>query len=577
MCGILAVIGIESKEIECIEKKAIASANLLIHRGPDFLGVTMTKNKSCILCHQRLAIVDLISGNQPLVSQDGQIRLICNGEIYNHLQLRESIKIADEKWTTKSDCESLLHLFSGVQSSLEIAEKIRMIDGIFAFVLVDDKTDHFLIARDHIGIIPLYYGFDLAGNLWVASELKALQGMCVSFKEFPAGHFIHGKIGEHDDKRPARWYQPPFYSSSFESMTWATTDTEKLESLFKQAVKKQMMCDVPFGILLSGGVDSSIVAACASEFSKQRTEDPTGKSGAWWPQIHTFSIGLKESPDLKNAAIVAKHLKTVHHEFVMTVEEGLANLSNVIYHLETYDVTTVRASTPMYLMAEKIKTFGIKMILSGEGSDEMLGGYLYFHKCPSPEEFFCETVRKLKLLHKYDCLRANKAMAAFGVETRVPFLDKDFLEYVMTLHPKDKMCGKASPDGKRIEKWILRKAFEKYLPQEIIWRQKAQFSDAVSGSVCWIDSLKQFASQQISDVQMAKVAEIFPKNPPSTKEAFLYRMIFERHFPGKSAEKCVNISGASVACSTSIAAQWDASWAGKEDPSGATVRDVCEI
>lgn len=595
MCGILAVIGgdyagtDEFKKI--IHKNAIKQSEHLIRRGPDFLGVHTTSDDSCILIHRRLAIVDLISGNQPILSKDGHFALICNGEIYNHAVFRDNKDDKDNKyeWTTKSDCEALIYLFKNIfekhyedqdRMKIEIHKKLNQINGIFAFVLIDQKRRKFLVARDHIGIIPLYYGFDDFGNVWIASEMKALTDHCFIFRNFPPGHFVYASYDKFIKLiwDPIPWYEPEFYGkTAFNKLTTSNSfhepDFSILHSLVTNSVRQQLMTDVPFGILLSGGLDSSVIAACASKFALKRTEDPTGKSDAWWPKLHSFAIGLQGSPDLENAAIVAKHLGTVHHEIKMTVEEGIEALSEVIFALETYDVTTIRAGTPMYLLAEKIKTFGIKMILSGEGSDEMFGSYLYFHKCPSAEEFFDETVRKLRDLHRYDCLRANKAMAAFGIETRVPFLDPDVLEYVMKINPKEKMCGKGSIGGNRIEKWILRKTFENDLPKDIVWRQKVQFSDGVG--TLWIDSLKKLADHEVTDAELKDAAKMFRKNTPTTKEAYLYRSIFHKHFPSPHSENCVNISGPTVACSSSVAAKWDSSWT--SDPSGRAVVGISEL
>jgi asparagine synthase (glutamine-hydrolysing) len=610
MCGILAVISdkeaiekekIKTKDIkrETTKKLAVKQSELLQHRGPDFLGLHVTPDDACILVHRRLSIVDLVSGNQPLFSKDGQFAVICNGEIYNHTAFRDGggtekkgdikdkTKKSEYDWMTKSDCEALLYLFQTAFSTdhgddyflkVDICKKLNQVNGIFAFVFVDQKRRKFLVARDHLGIIPLYFGYDEFGNVWIASEMKALMGRCVQFYQFRPGHFVYGSYDDHLVFNMFPWYEPEFYgATAFNKLTLTKTFHEPeftiLHSLVTNAVRQQMMTDVPFGILLSGGMDSSVIAACASKFALKRTEDPTGHSDAWWPKLHTFSIGLDGSPDLVNAAIVAKHLGTIHHEIKMTVAEGLNVLSDVIYSLETYDVTTIRAGTPMYLLAAKIKTFGIKMILSGEGSDEMFGSYLYFHKCPSPSEFFDETVRKLKDLYRYDCLRANKAMAAFGIETRVPFLDPDVLDYVMKINPKEKMCGKGSVDGIRIEKWILRKAFENDLPKDIVWRQKVQFSDGVG--TLWIDSLKKYADEKVTDTMLKEAKVTFQKNTPTTKEAFLYRSIFDKHFPSKHAEKSVNISGPTVACSSAIAAKWDASWT--SDPSGRAVLGISEL
>ena len=480
--------------------------------------------------------------------------LAVNGEIYNHRALRTP-REASYAFATHSDCEVILPLYRE-----RGADFLNELQGMFAFVLWDEEQRSWLIGRDPIGIVPLYYGRDAHGNLFVASELKALAPVCKDAKEFPPGHWWRS-----GDAGPTQYYKPGW--RTFAAVRHGGSDRQALRGAFEHAVKSHMMSDVPYGVLLSGGLDSSLVAAIAKKYAARRIEDE-GKSEAWWPQLHSFSIGLQESPDLKAARDVAAHLATVHHEFVFTVQEGLDALSDVIFHLETYDVTSVRASTPMYLMARRIRAMGIKMVLSGEGSDELFGGYLYFHKAPSASALHEETVRKLDNLHLYDCLRANKSMAAWGIEARVPFLDRAFIDVAMTLDPEVKLSGKQRG---RIEKQFLREAFAGYLPDHILWRQKEQFSDGVGYS--WIDSLKAHAEQQVSDSQLQNAQFRFPYNMPKTKEAYFYRELFERHYPQTWAAQCVP-GGPSVACSTAAALEWDPSLKNIVDPSGRAVQSV---
>ena len=522
----------------------------LRHRGPDWSGVYSTDK--AILVHERLSIVDPANGAQPLYNPERTHVLAVNGEIYNHKELEKSLSV-DFQFQTGSDCEVILAKYK--EKGPQFLDEIN---GIFAFILYDAEQDAYLIGRDHIGIIPLYTGTDANGNFYVASEMKALTPVCTDVKEFPPGHYLWSKDGV-----LTRYYQRDWME--FDNIKDNVTDKLALRDALEDAVKRQLMCDVPYGVLLSGGLDSSIISAVTKRFAGRRVEDD-GKSEAWWPQLHSFAVGLKGSPDLAAAQKVADHLGTIHHQITFTVQEGLDALRDVIYHLETYDVTTIRASTPMYLMARFIKAMGIKMVLSGEGSDELFGGYLYFHKAPDSKEFHEETVRKLSQLHMYDCLRANKSMAAWGVEGRVPFLDKEFIDVAMRLNPKDKMCG----NGK-IEKHILREAFEHYLPKEVAWRQKEQFSDGVGYS--WIDSLKVHVENEVSDEAFAAAEARFPVNTPLTKEAYFYRAIFEEHFPLPSAALCVPY-GKSVACSTPKALEWDEKFKLMADPSGRAVMDV---
>ena len=530
--------------------KALKMSAKIRHRGPDWSGIFSDRN--CILAHERLAIVDPLSGGQPLVSPDGKQVLAVNGEIYNHKEIREKYK--DEyEFQTGSDCEVILALYR--KKGLDFLEDLN---GIYAFALYDVEKNAFLVARDHVGVIPLYIGRDADGTVYVASELKALEGFCEEYEPFLPGHYWWS-----GDGRMVRWYNRDWFD--YDSVKDNEADVAELREALVGAVKRQLMSDVPYGVLLSGGLDSSITSAIAARFAQNRSEDD-GRSEAWWPRLHSFAVGLKGAPDLIKAKEMADFLGTVHHEVNYTVQEGLDAIRDVIYHIETYDVTTVRASTPMYLLARVIKSMGIKMVLSGEGSDEIFGGYLYFHKAPSAKDFHEETVRKIGKLYEYDCLRANKALAAWGVEGRVPFLDKEFMDVAMRLNPSAKMCS-----GAVVEKKILREAFEDYLLPSVAWRQKEQFSDGVGYS--WIDSLKAVAESTVSDEQMAAAAERFPVNPPRNKEEYCYRTIFEEHFPSRSAALSVP-SVPSVACSSAVALEWDAAFRNMNDPSGRAVAGV---
>lgn len=520
----------------------------LRHRGPDWSGIWC--GGSCILTHERLSIVDPQSGRQPLFSPDRKQVLAVNGEIYNHQAIREAMKGLYE-FQTGSDCEVILALYK--MKGIDFLEDIS---GIFAFALYDEAEDSFLIARDPIGVESLYIGSDAEGRVYVASELKALEGQCDDYRPFPPGHYYYSK-----DRQMKRWYKRDWME--YDSVKDNPVDIDDLRVSLLSAVKRQMMSDVPYGVLLSGGLDSSIISAIAKKYARKRIET-YDVHDAWWPQLHSFAIGLKGAPDLERAREVAQYIGTVHHEINYTVQEGLDVLKDVIYHIETYDITTVRASTPMFLLARVIKSMGIKMVLSGEGADEVFGGYLYFHKAPDAQAFHEETVRKLDKLHLYDCLRANKSLMAWGVEGRVPFLDKEFLDVAMRLNPQAKMCP-----GSVIEKRILREAFSDMLPESILWRQKEQFSDGVGYS--WIDSLKALVETQVSDSEMAEAAVRFPINPPRNKEEYYYRSIFESHFPSESAARSVP-SVPSVACSTAEALRWDAAFAGRNDPSGRAVQ-----
>ena len=549
MCGIVGIFDIKEQSSE-LRNKALRMSQKIRHRGPDWSGIYCGGH--AILCHERLSIVDPQSGKQPLYSPDGRQVLAVNGEIYNHQAIRQATA-ADYEYQTGSDCEVILALYRA--HGIHFLEQLS---GIFAFALYDEERDEYLIARDPIGVIPLYIGHDADGKTYVASELKALEGFCDEYEPFLPGHYLYSREGV-----MRRWYTRDWLD--YEAVKDNGADIDSLRVGLQEAVKRQLMSDVPYGVLLSGGLDSSIISAIAQKFAARRVEDG-GQTGAWWPRLHSFAVGLKGAPDLEKARLVAEHIGTVHHEINYTIQEGLDALRDVIYFTETYDVTTVRASTPMYLLARVIKSMGIKMVLSGEGADEIFGGYLYFHKAPSARAFHEETVRKLGKLHWYDCLRANKSLSAWGVEGRVPFLDRDFLDIAMRLNPKAKMCP-----GQEIEKKILRQAFADLLPEEIAWRQKEQFSDGVGYS--WIDTLKRITSEQVSDEQMAHAAERFPIHTPLCKEEYFYRSIFEEHFPSRSAALSVN-QEASVACSTSIALEWDAAWKQMNDPSGRAVSGV---
>ena len=559
MCGIAAILGI-SEPTPQLRQQALLMSKKIRHRGPDWSGIYT--GGSAILAHERLSIVDPESGRQPLFSPDGKQVLAVNGEIYNHQDLRRRFA-GRYQFQTGSDCEVVLALYGSIAHDLSHRQICRMLEelnGIFAFVLYDEARDEFLIARDPIGVIPLYIGYDSDGKVLVASELKALEGQCERYEPFLPGHYYWSR-----EPGMRRYYQRDWMD--YQAVKDNGASAADIRAGLTDAVRRQLMSDVPYGVLLSGGLDSSVISAIACRYSEMRIEDES-RTKAYWPRLHSFAVGLKGAPDLAKARLVADHIGTVHHEINYTIEEGLDAIRDVIYYIETYDVTTVRASTPMYLLARVIKSMGIKMVLSGEGADEIFGGYLYFHKAPSAEAFHEETVRKLSKLHQYDCLRANKSLSAWGVEGRVPFLDKEFLDIAMRTNPAAKMC-----QGKTVEKRIVREAFADMLPQEVAWRQKEQFSDGVGYS--WIDTLKAVTSAAVSDEQMAHAAERFPVNPPRNKEEYYYRSIFAEHFPSESAARSVP-SEASVACSTAIALEWDAAFKGMNDPSGRAVSGVHE-
>ena len=580
MCGIVGIFGIKEQTPE-LRKKALRMSQKIRHRGPDWSGIYC--GHTAILAHERLSIVDPESGQQPLYSPDGKVALAVNGEIYNHRDIRQQFA-GRYAFRTGSDCEVILALYQQwrAQAADDPTPLFEQLSGIFAFALYDEEHDEYLIGRDPIGVIPLYIGKDADGKVYVASELKALEGQCDSYEPFLPGHYYWSR-----EQKLHKWYHRDWedyaaVSANAPLYDPAPTQTEEgqpadakayqesvrqLHDALEDSVRRQLMSDVPYGVLLSGGLDSSVISAIAAKYASHRIE-AGGSEAAWWPRLHSFAVGLKGAPDLAKARIVAEHIGTVHHEINYTIQEGLDAIRDVIYFIETYDVTTVRASTPMYLLARVIKSMGIKMVLSGEGADEVFGGYLYFHKAPTPQAFHEETVRKLSKLHLYDCLRANKSLSAWGVEGRVPFLDKEFLDVAMRLNPAAKMCP-----GHSIEKRIVREAFADMLPESVAWRQKEQFSDGVGYS--WIDTLKQVAAEQVSDEQFAHAAERFPINTPMNKEEYYYRSIFEEHFPSESAAKCVP-SVPSVACSTAEALAWDAAFQNLNDPSGRAVKGVHE-
>jgi asparagine synthase (glutamine-hydrolysing) len=549
MCSIFGILDIKT-DAAALRPVALEMSKKLRHRGPDWSGIYASDR--AILAHERLAIVGVNSGAQPLISPNGKHILAVNGEIYNHKEIRERYKDKYE-FQTDSDCEVILALYQ--EMGIDFLEELN---GIFAFVLYDEEKDQYLVGRDHIGIIPMYQGYDENGNYYIASEMKALVPVCKTISEFPPGCY-YGSA----DSEPVRYYIRDW--NNFEAVKDNESSKEELTQALEAAVKRQLMTDVPYGVLLSGGLDSSITSAVAKRYAAMRIEDDE-QSQAWWPQLHSFAIGLEGAPDLKAAHEVAEKIGTVHHEMTYTIQEGLDAIRDVIYHIETYDVTTIRASTPMFLLGRKIKAMGIKMVLSGEGADEIFGGYLYFHKAPNAQEFHEETVRKLLALNMFDCARANKSLAAWGIEGRVPFLDKEFIDVAMRLNPKDKMCG----NGK-MEKHILRECFEHYLPDSIAWRQKEQFSDGVGYG--WIDTLKSTAEEKVSDQQMEAAKFRFPYNTPTTKEGYVYREIFEELFPLASAAECVP-GGPSVACSSAKAIEWDESFKNCADPSGRSVKAV---
>ena len=549
MCGIVCAFNVKGNN-DVIRSNVLKMAQKVRHRGPDWSGIYSSEN--AILAHERLAIVDPTSGKQPILSEDGLKVIAVNGEIYNHQNLKDSFA-TDYNFRTESDCEVILALYEKKGISF-----LNDLNGIFAFALYDSSNDKYIIARDHMGIIPLYMGWDKDDIFYVSSELKSLEGVCDKIELFPPGHYL-----ESSSTDLKKWYNPEWVS--YDHVKDSETSIKDIHDSLSAAVKRQLMSDVPYGVLLSGGLDSSITSALAKKFASKRVES-NDKQDAWWPQLHSFSVGLKDAPDLKAARIVADHIGTIHHEINFTVQEGIDAIRDVIYHLETYDITTIRASTPMYLIARAIKSLGIKMVLSGEGADELFGGYLYFHKAPNAKEFHEETVRKLDKLHQYDCLRANKSLAAWGIEGRVPFLDKEFIDVAMNINPEDKMIKNG-----RIEKWVLREAFKDYLPESVLWRQKEQFSDGVGYS--WIDSLKDLVSKEVSDNDLENASKTFSINTPRNKEEYYYRSIFRDHFSSDAAASSVP-SVPSVACSTPQALEWDEAFKNMNDPSGRSISNI---
>ncbi len=549
MCGIVCAFDLK-ESVAVLRPQLLEMSKQIRHRGPDWSGIYDSDN--AIMAHERLAIVDPASGKQPLFSPDARLVLAANGEIYNHQELRAQFE-GSYDFQTQSDCEVILALYQKKGVSF-----LDELNGIFGFAIYDSEQDSYFVARDHMGIIPLYIGWDANGTFYVASELKALEGVCTKIELFPPGHYMHSSDGV-----LVPWYTRDWMD--YEAVKDNTTSIAEIREALEAAVHRQLMSDVPYGVLLSGGLDSSVTSAIAKKYAQKRIESGD-TTDAWWPQLHSFSVGLEGSPDLAAAQKVADHIGTVHHEIKFTIQEGLDAIKDVVYNLETYDITTIRASTPMYLMARVIKSMGIKMVLSGEGADELFGGYLYFHKAPSAKDFHEETVRKLDKLHMYDCLRANKSLAAWGIEGRVPFLDKEFMDVAMRINPNDKMIH-----GERMEKWVLRKAFESYLPESVAWRQKEQFSDGVGYN--WIDTLKEVVAAAVTDEQLANAKYKFPLQTPTSKEEFYYRSIFETHFPSDAAALCVP-SVPSVACSTPIALEWDEAFKNMNDPSGRAVAKV---
>ena len=549
MCGIVCAFDLKQKS-EVLRPQILEMSKIIRHRGPDWSGIF--NNEKAVIAHERLAIVDPASGKQPLYSPDGQLVLAANGEIYNHRELRKQLS-SDYAFQTQSDCEIILALYK--EKGVDFLDDLN---GIFGFAVYDVENDTYFLARDHMGIIPLYIGWDQNGTFYVASELKALEPFCTKIELFPPGHYFYSK-----DNAFVQWYKRDW--TDYDAVVDNKTSIEAIKTALEAAVRRQLMSDVPYGVLLSGGLDSSVTSAIAKKYAQRRIESGDTKE-AWWPQLHSFSVGLEGSPDLAAAQKVADHIGTVHHEIKFTIQEGLDAIKDVIYNLETYDTTTIRASTPMYLMARVIKSMGIKMVLSGEGADELFGGYLYFHRAPNAKEFHQETVRKLDKLHMYDCLRANKSLAAWGIEGRVPFLDKEFMDVAMRINPQDKMIN-----GERMEKWVVRKAFEDMLPDSVVWRQKEQFSDGVGYS--WINTLKEVVDREVTDEQMKNAHFRFPVQTPLNKEEFYYRSIFESHFPSEAAALCVP-QEPSVACSTKIALEWDEAFKNLNDPSGRAVAKV---
>lgn len=520
MCGILAVIGKrDPQEVQRLSKR-------MSHRGPDESGVHVSP-WGAVLCHERLSIIDLSTGRQPIQGTSNAY-VMHNGEIYNHMDLRKG-ELSHHTYRTTCDSEVIVHLYE--EYGHDFCNKMR---GIFSFVIVDDDKKTFMVARDPIGVKPFYWGTDAEGNMYFSSEMKSIADQCTDFEAFPPGHYYSPETGL------VKYYNPVW--ADYKSAV-TPVDYDVLRDALIDATKVRLMSDVPLAVLLSGGLDSSLISSITKRLLRGTNQE-----------LHSFSVGLSpDAPDLKAAREVAKFIGTIHHEVYFSVEEGIKELEKIIWHLESYDVTTIRASTPMYFLSKYISDMGIKVVLSGEGADEVFGGYLYFHNAPSAEDFTKETIRRVGLLSTADCLRADKATMAFGLEARVPFLDRKFLDVAMTICPEDRMPKRS--EG-RMEKYIVRKAFEDsqdpYLPESILWRQKEQFSDGVGYN--WIDQIIQYCNKQVSDVDFATAAERFPHNTPATKEAFYFRTIFEKHYPQQTSAKTV--------------LKWIPKWQKNEDPSG---------
>ena len=523
MCGIFAIVGKpDSGDYNSRREKYLECSKTLRHRGPDWNGIYIDNDHKVVVAHERLSIIDVDNGAQPLISRDGNIILSVNGEIYNHQGLKDIVIQGGYNFRTNSDCEVIIPLYQKFWTPF-----VNMLDGVFSFFLYDKESRDFFVARDPIGVNPLYYAENDLGEICFASEMKAIRmwDLNCKIKIFPPGHFMA------KNRQISSYYHPLWEEKKILDLDYEITLNDQCrlvrESL-TAAVEKRLMADVPFGVLLSGGLDSSLTTSITNKILKQ-------KKNKWGDKLHSFSIGLKGAPDLKYAKEVADFLGTFHHELHFTIQEGMDALRDLIYKLETYDVTTIRASTPMYLMSRKIKASGIKMVLSGEGADEILGGYLYFHNAPNEEDFHQECIDRVKNLHYFDCLRANKSTMAWGVEVRVPFLDKKFLETAIPIRPDLKIRERFEGCGK-VEKYILRKAFDKdmndegyqYLPDSVLWRQKEQFGDGVGYN--WIDSLIKEAESNIDDYDLEVASKIYPINTPTTKEGLYYRRIYEDLF-----------------------------------------------
>ncbi|XP_058823681.1 uncharacterized protein LOC131684646 [Topomyia yanbarensis] len=536
MCGIFSVFlkhpDIDNSSIlrrsgnrtESLRELAFRQSGKQRHRGPDHTGLVEDKSAGFVMVQERLCVLGVKTGSQPFVSRDGTVLLVANGEIYNYRQMAKEVNnaldVEDELYIPRSDCDVILAFYE----HFGVAELIKTIRGMFAFVLYDKKNDRLLMARDPIGIIPMYYGTDHAGNVWIASEMKCLVEKCPEIKIFPPGHMYYGS---RRNVEPKQYYEPHWMVD----IPHMPVELDKLRARLEDAVLSHLQCDVPMGALLSGGLDSSLIASIATKIMRKRHGQDY--------RLKTYSVGLVGGPDFEYSRMVAEFIDSDHTDVYFTVDEGLNYIRDLIFHTETYDITTVRCSIPMFLLTRLIKSEGIKMVLSGEGADELFGGYLYFHQAPNPSEFHLETVMRIKNLHYSDCLRANKSTAAWGLELRVPFLDTDFVNYVMSIRPEDRM-PRTKRNGRvhSMEKYILREAFaENYLPDAVLWRQKEQFSDGVGYN--WIDTITEYAASHVSDADFAEAAEKFPINTPPTKEAYYYRQVFEEMFPHQSCAATV--------------------------------------